>query len=64
MNRSAKTEPMETFQLRLPMTTLQWIDQWRLRQPIPPSRSDVIRKLIERGKAVGLHAQRVTINDE
>jgi hypothetical protein len=52
-----------TFQIRLPRDVLAWIDHWRLCQPIPPSRSETIRKLIERGN-IGLHSQRVTIMDD
>lgn len=61
MNRT-KTEPMLTFQIRLPVTTLEWVDKWRLQQPIPPSRSDVLRRLIERGRSA--LRERVTINDD
>jgi hypothetical protein len=52
MSTKTKTEPpMETLQFRLPVEMLAWIDEFRASLPITPTRSEVIRFLIERGVA-------------
>jgi hypothetical protein len=63
MPRTAK-KPMETIQIRLPSTVLAWIDHYRNNQQIPPSRSEMIRWLIEQGKTKLQIRTRVQLDDE
>jgi len=39
----------ERFELRLDQDTLEGVDAWRAKQPGVPSRSEAIRRLVERG---------------
>jgi hypothetical protein len=39
-------------QIRLPVDLMRWIDEFRSTMKIVPSRSEALRYLIERGKAV------------
>ena len=49
MARMKSGRDMETLQTRVPSSVVQWIDRFRNEQTIPPSRSEVIRFLVERG---------------
>jgi hypothetical protein len=50
--RSIRSPRLETVQIRLPVDLMRWIDEFRSTMKIVPSRSEALRYLIERGKAV------------
>jgi hypothetical protein len=42
-------EQTERFQMRVSPSFLRLVDDWRRKQPDPPSRAEAIRRLVERG---------------
>ena len=42
----------ERFEMRLDRATIEQLDQWRAKQPAPPSRAEAVRRLVHAGLAV------------
>jgi metal-responsive CopG/Arc/MetJ family transcriptional regulator len=44
---TVKAETMARFELRIPQTLLDAVDDWARRQPSEPNKSEAVRRLIE-----------------
>ena len=51
-SRAMEEEKTERFEMRVPRSFLISVDEWRRKQPDLPTRSEAIRRLVEKALAV------------